>query len=303
MCKKLVSIIIPTYNGADKIKRAVDSVLLQTYKNIEIIIVDDNGIMSHQQIQTERILTDYISSGKVIYIPHEVNRNGSAARNTGIKKAKGEYICFLDDDDEFLANKTEFQVNTFDLLDPSYGMVFGKVRERLKGNRIRERKINFNEETFLFDFLCDAVPACSSTVMIRREILNTVVGWDESFKRHQDWEFFSRIAAEYKVAFLDEVLIQKNRFDSNLPKDGKTTEVYRDHFLNKMNPIINTLSIQEQKTIYNHHYTDVGKVYLKNKDISNAMRLARKTDNCFKTIMIYVVDGVKYLMYRRHIHG
>ena len=90
MVKGLVSIIIPTYKGSDNIKRAVESALSQTYEQVEVYVVDDNGSGSKEQIETENELKCYEGDDRVHYIAHERNINGSAARNTGIKASKGE---------------------------------------------------------------------------------------------------------------------------------------------------------------------------------------------------------------------
>lgn len=89
--------------------RAVESVLSQTYSNIEIIVVDDKGIGTEYQIQTEQELAEYIASDTIQYIQHEVNKNGSAARNTGLQIAQGKYVNFLDDD-VMISNKISSQV-------------------------------------------------------------------------------------------------------------------------------------------------------------------------------------------------
>ena len=108
--QQLVSIIIPTYNGADKICAAVDSVLNQTYENIEVIVVDDNGEGTENQRLTAKAMEKYRDNPKVQYLVHKVNKNGSAARNTGIRASKGEFLGFLDDDDLFLPEKTQKEV-------------------------------------------------------------------------------------------------------------------------------------------------------------------------------------------------
>ena len=97
----LVSVIITTCNGDYKLVRAVDSVLMQTYNNIEIIVVDDNGNGTASRIETEKMMEKFSNTERVIYLKHEQNKNGSAARNTGIRTAKGKYVAFLDDDDVF----------------------------------------------------------------------------------------------------------------------------------------------------------------------------------------------------------
>ena len=107
MNEPLVSVIVTSYNGSDSIARAIESVKKQTYKNIEILVVDDNGLGSEEQVKTEKIVSTF---SDVKYIAHEVNKNGSAARNTGAREAKGEFYCFLDDDDEFLEKRLSFRL-------------------------------------------------------------------------------------------------------------------------------------------------------------------------------------------------
>lgn len=106
----LVSIIITTYKRADNIDRAIKSALQQTYSNIEIIVVDDNGMDSPYQKITEKRVEGYVSKKQIKYIPRQHNGGGGEARNTGIEFAKGKYITFLDDDDEYLKEKVSLQV-------------------------------------------------------------------------------------------------------------------------------------------------------------------------------------------------
>lgn len=290
--QQLVSIIIPTYKGSDKICNAVDSVLNQTYENIEIIVVDDNGKGTDEQKLTEEKMSKYSGNEKVKYLTHEVNINGSAARNTGIRASKGEFLGFLDDDDVFLPEKTEIEVKLFNSLDSTYGMVFGSFVEHMNDNCSRTILAD-SVDDFLFRYLCNEIIACSSTVMIRRSVLEKVIEWDESFKRHQDLEFFARVASNYKVACVQDLCIEKFKLDRNMPK-GKTYEEYRMYFLGKMSPIIKGFSPKKQKYLYNIHYTEIGKCYLKEKDIKSALKWAKKTSNFPKTLFVFLIDGLKY---------
>ena len=91
-----VSTIITTYRRADMLKRAIDSVLNQTYSNIEVIVVDDNDEKSEDRKNTEEIMTSYANNPKVKYIKHKVNMNGAAARNTGIKNSTNSHAHVLE---------------------------------------------------------------------------------------------------------------------------------------------------------------------------------------------------------------
>ena len=105
----LVSVIIPSYKGADKLRRAINSISDQTYQNIEIIVVDDNNPDTAERIQTESVIAS-LHLPNLKYIRHPENMNGSAARNTGIRAAKGKYTAFLDDDDIYLPCRVEKSV-------------------------------------------------------------------------------------------------------------------------------------------------------------------------------------------------
>ena len=108
--EKKVSVIIPTYKRAELLSKCIKSILEQTYSNVEVIVVDDNDPKTNWRKNTESILDDFKEDSRVIYIKHEKNKNGSAARNTGFKVSTGGYICYLDDDDIFLNNKIMKQV-------------------------------------------------------------------------------------------------------------------------------------------------------------------------------------------------
>ena len=101
-----VSVIIPTYKNRGGLIGSVKSALSQDYDGlIEVIVVDDNDPQSTFRKHTEELMNQYKDNDKVKYIRHEVNKNGAAARNTGLRAAKGDLIAFLDDDDLFLQGK------------------------------------------------------------------------------------------------------------------------------------------------------------------------------------------------------
>lgn len=111
MCNKngpLVSVVIPTYKRNDTLLRAIDSVYSQTYKNLEVIVVDDNAEFPEIREANEKNLIKYPN---VVLIKNEKNLGGGLSRNAGIKVASGEYIAFLDDDDEYLPEKIEKQLD------------------------------------------------------------------------------------------------------------------------------------------------------------------------------------------------
>lgn len=107
----LISVIIPTYKRSSFLPIAIDSVLTQTYKNIEIIVVSDNDIDSEYEKKTQEVMKRYVKCDNVKYLPAIGNHGGCYARNRGLDIAKGVYVNFLDDDDSFYPTKIERQVN------------------------------------------------------------------------------------------------------------------------------------------------------------------------------------------------
>ena len=117
-----VSIIIPTYNRADVITRALNSVLAQTETNYEVIIVDDASTD-----ETKQIIESYLDP-RIRYLRHDKNKYAAAARNTGMEKATGQYIAFLDSDDEWVPTKLHAQLQIMDSRDDSWGCIYSGAR-------------------------------------------------------------------------------------------------------------------------------------------------------------------------------
>lgn len=290
---KLVSIIMPTYKGAQNIYETAKSVLNQTYSSFELIIVDDNGVGSLQQLETEKVLSDLMKDSRLNYVKHEENKNGSVARNTGIKVSKGEYIAFLDDDDIFYPDKIQKQVQLFETLPESYGLVYGGLLEKYSESYSKEI-ITVPERDFLFEYLSGKLYVCSSTVIIKKSVIDTIGYWDESFVRHQDMEFITRVASVYKVTCLNEICIEKIRLDRSLPQNGAECEKLRLHYLERMKEIIDQFSDKDKSIIYDFNYISLGKVYLKNKDLRNTIKWSIKTSNLFRTLSIYIQDAISF---------
>ena len=184
--KKLVTIIIPTYRRPFRLKSAILSAINQTYNDIEIIIVDDNDESSSFRKETEKIVSCFFQNSKIKYIRHKKHGNGAIARNTGIKNAKGELITFLDDDDSYLAEKVEKQVNFLES-NPQYNAIYcGRIE---KGKIILPK---IDKEDITEDILMGTFFPCTSTIMIKKNILEAMNGFNESFLRFQDLEFSLR---------------------------------------------------------------------------------------------------------------
>lgn len=249
----LVSIIIPSYNGSQCILKALKSALNQTYKNIEVIIVDDNGKGSIEQLNTQKIIEPYVDDNRVKYIVHDKNKNGSAARNTGFKNSKGKFITFLDDDDEYLPNKIMDEIEAFSKLDESWGMVYCAANHRGFSNSGK----------LLYDLLLHSVVIGSDSLMVRRDIFEKVNGFDETFRRHQDYEFTARVSDITNIKSVESVgFIYNSEVSRNKAKSIEEAQDFRKHYIDKMLPLIRKFPLFNQKVIICSNSMEVVSIYL-----------------------------------------
>lgn len=228
-----ISVIIPAFNCEKYIKDAVNTVLNQTYKNYEIIVVDDGS-----EDNTKGILQQYIDKNSIKYIYQE-NQGPGAARNTGIKAAKGEYIAFLDADDVLLQRSLEARINIIEQYgNISFVFSDGYV-ENIKNNIIeipflKSKKIlkkfsssliKKNENIYLFDSSCrdlaikhNLVPL-TSTVLVKKECFNKVELFDEKLRAGEDKKVWLALMGTYNVGFIDEPLSVYKAYRSTLTRD------------------------------------------------------------------------------------
>jgi glycosyltransferase involved in cell wall biosynthesis len=245
---KLVSVIIPTFKRADSLPRAIRSVLNQKYCNIEIIVVDDNSPYSEDRKLTEEAMAEFSAINKIKYIKHEKNKNGSAARNTGFRHSNGEYIMFLDDDDEFVNKKIACQVFKLNSLDNSWGACYTNY-VRKKGSKIvvygaEKKEGNLLKEELMRNLFVHA----GSNLMIRKNVVEELGGFDETFIRNQDVEFLTRILMNYKLAFVDEIglVVHLNENKIGVETFEETTADY----LRKFGEVINKLNNYDKDMIH-----------------------------------------------------
>lgn len=222
---KKVSIIIPTYKNRGGLSVSVDSALKQTYQNIEVIIVDDNPPDSSERRYTEQIMEKYLTNPKIKYIKHSKNKNGAAARNTGINNSTGEYIAFLDDDDEFLESKIERQVDYL-LLHSSYSAVY--CLSYVNG---KKEIIHPYEGDASIPLLMCRTKMFTPSLMFRREPLIQIGGFDESFRRHQDYELLLKFFSHgFTIGCLQEYLTIVHSLGGNKPSAEKMIKVKEQFF-------------------------------------------------------------------------
>ena len=212
-----VSIIIPTYNQSQYLEEAMESVLNQTYQNIEIIIVDDGSTDN-----TSEVVKSF--DNKIIYIPQK-NKGASSARNAGIKKAQGQYVAFLDSDDMWIKNKLEKQIK-FIQNNPEIGLLGTGCYQMVDINKMIYKKIFPAKNEILQKDLIKYNPFIQSSVIIRKDIFNDIGLYDEKFKESEDYDLWLRIAQKYKVANIQEALVTKKYYEKGLSKDKDNKQLY-----------------------------------------------------------------------------
>lgn len=247
----LVSVIIPTYKRPYFLRHCIDSVLKQSYKNIEIIIVDDNGRGTDFQKETESVLHPYIDSNQIVYVAHDVNRNGSAARNTGIKKSKGEYLIFLDDDDTLLPDMVSVQLKRLGELSSDYGAVYCNSIIKYRVNYLKFVRVITTksqlEGNVCRDYLLGICRFNTSTILFKKTVIESLNGFDESFRRHQDYELMVRFFDRYKIgcSFKPLVLYDVTK-DSTLRVNSVSDFEIKKQFFNERGNILKKMGIYNE---------------------------------------------------------
>jgi len=200
-----VSVVIPTYNYARYIREAIDSVLAQTYRDSEIIVIDDRSTDD-----TKGVVSQY--GPEIEYIRQE-NQGLSAARNTGIRNSKGEYIAILDSDDIWLPSKLEKQIKLFEAnselgLVYSDGLVFG---EKLAWDDLSfGGNMNFYRGRIFDKLLMGNFIPCPS-VVIRRGCFDKVGLFDINLGACEDWDMSLRISLHHEIDYVDELLVKHRK--------------------------------------------------------------------------------------------
>ena len=194
----LISVVIPSYNRKDKLPACIESVLGQSYRNIEVLVVDDAST------DGTPALFQRISDPRLRYLRYEENRGACYARNYGARRASGQFLAFQDSDDTWRPEKLEKQLAC--LLESGADMCFcGMNRISADGSRFYYPVHGFDPDRALEQFLAEN-RASTQTMLMRRYVWEEL-GFDESFRRYQDWDFSIRAARDFRLTYLAEALV------------------------------------------------------------------------------------------------
>lgn len=246
-----VTIVIPTYKRSDRILRAVNSALKETVQDKEIIVVDDNGKGTVDQIKTENELHSLILEKKITYIINEVNGGGSFSRNEGLKIAKGKYITFLDDDDEVAEDKLEKQILKLEECGDEYSCCYTGYHKILGSDHVYKNDEKVEGYVYPYALARSIYVGSGSNLLVRTSVAKEINGYDILFKRNQDLEFMARLLKNYKLAFIDEDLMTIHYEIREVKRSYQDMVKIDEFFLHQFEKEICALPHKQQKGIYN----------------------------------------------------
>lgn len=221
----MISVVIPTYNRACTIERCINSILNQTYKDIQIVIIDDNS-----QDDTENIIKN-MNIDNLKYIKLKENKGACYARNIGIENSDGQYVAFQDSDDEWFANKLEKQMQyirkyDLDLVSCRMYQIFNDRKNIFPSQtKITRESIYRNNQI------------STQTILAKKECFKNDK-FDIELPRFQDWDLILRLLSKFKCEIMDDILvnayIQDNSISKNPDKAIKALEIFLEkHCINK----------------------------------------------------------------------
>jgi glycosyltransferase involved in cell wall biosynthesis len=262
----MVSAIITTHNRKALLKRAIESVLSQIYKDIECIVIDDAS-----NDGTTDYISEYITENRIIYhrISEDESTGGNHARNVGISMARGKYIAFLDDDDEWLPMKIEEQVNCL-IKNPGIQFVHvGGYKVYDSENGRTETVGNSSGQYIVQDFkreILTGIRTMNVAMMVEKALLLDVGGFDEKLKYLQEYELSIRLFQKTKAVYIDKPLYvvhinkaDKKRLTNNVGGWERTLKI----ITNKHHELFDRLS-QKEKTERKYYFLGDGIIRARN---------------------------------------
>ena len=222
-----VSVVIPTFNRSASVRRAIASVLTQTFQDFEVIVVDDGSTDD-----TEASVNG-IADRRVRLVRHDSRRGGSVARNTGIRAGSAPFVAFLDSDDEWLPMKLERQLEVFGRAGDRLGLVYAGT-ERVYADGSKDVHIPSRPDDLVPALLTENVVGETSVGMVRRRVFDAVGLFDESLPASQEMDLWLRICKQFTADFVPEPLVRiakgddPGRITANIHATTRGRELYRD---------------------------------------------------------------------------
>ena len=222
--------VIPTHNRSNLLRRAIKSVLDQTFESLEIIVIDDHSIDDRSSVVKS------FSDIRIRYMINSRTKGACGARNVGIFSAKGKWVAFLDDDDVWLSKKLEYQYELAQNADDTVGLICTDYAI-YNGKQKRPKIFKNRPSGWVMDkLLYGGIIGCLSSVCIRTKVLKTIEGFDERFPSSQDQDLYLRVAELSQFSNVPKTLVHicqesQNRIGQNPKRKLKGYIMLRDkHF-------------------------------------------------------------------------
>jgi glycosyltransferase involved in cell wall biosynthesis len=267
--KPLVSVILPTYNRARLLPRAIASVLNQSFDDLELIVVDDCSTDDTEQVV--RSFNDY----RVVFVAGQRNRGDAGARNYGAQRARGKYLAFQDSDDEWLPHKLEVQVAYIQTLPEDCAMV-GSTLLRVAGSSVEKLRwpiIDGSGKRGWVD--TDRFIAGSSaylqSIIVRKSAFDELGGFDTGLRARSDFEFCLRLTRKWRLAGLDEALALSYETPDGISGRGDYRIADARHILAKHSDLIG-----KNAAVLGRYYYDLAKAEFSMGDSDAGRRSAWK---------------------------
>jgi glycosyltransferase involved in cell wall biosynthesis len=223
----LVSVIIPTYNRAFCLARAVDSVLRQTFPDFELLVIDDGSVDKTPELLAPKIGANFF------YVQEKINKGVSAARNLGARLAKGSWLAFLDSDDEWAPQKLSEQMldlkENRDLLVSQCQEIWFRGQRRVNPGLKHQKKAG--------DIFLESLSIClisPSAIIINKDLFWALGGFDETLPACEDYDLWLRLTAQHPVGLLDKPLVTRHGGRPDQLSAGWGLDRYRIKALEKI---------------------------------------------------------------------
>lgn len=229
MYEPAVSVVLPTHNRASFLKRAMDSVIAQTWESWELLVVDDGS-----EDET-RGLVSRVDDSRVRYFRHGSNRGAAAARNTGIRAAKGRYLAFLDSDDEWHSEKLTVQINLMERSEESVGLIYSRSAVfDVETQTMQVIPSQLYEGAVYEELLSGWCPPMTSSVLAAQQLIVVAGGFDENLTSFHDYDLWLRLASTHEFRAIGQPLVIQHEHDqSRLSGDSVARRRALETFMEK----------------------------------------------------------------------
>jgi glycosyltransferase involved in cell wall biosynthesis len=294
----LVSVIMPVYNCELYIKESIDSILNQSYKNIELIIIDDGS-----KDKSSDIVTSY-EDKRIKFIKNKNNKGVSATRNVGLKTAEGKYVAIMDADDISSLKRIEKQVKFLEEND-EYGLIGGhyvrfEVKPFLNKKKLIKHSLISEQNRVKINFLGSFA---SSTVMMKNcLIIKHKLFFDTKLKVAEDFDFWRRIGKYSKVTNIDEILLYY-RYHSN--NTMKTNKVPSQHTIKAIRKSLNDLGIKNNDIFRNDTQLikDIKSFFILVERLEDYIRVNKKTNLFNQRYLTDEIHELIFSLFKRNIRN